>query len=115
MQVNEMTPTMIAVGNDEDFADLQPTIIESEPAREPAIVDREHIPIAREGPTAQEGRELEFEAWATEATLFTGRTVKSPRHVCFLGCPFRRSLNVLRDVRQNVHSDVNYVVDMGTM
>ena len=57
-----MMSTLITVGNDEGFASLQPVITELEPAREPAIVGGIHIPITREGATAQEGLELEFEA-----------------------------------------------------
>ena len=61
LQLNERTPTLIDVGNDEDFVGLQPEMPESEPRRVPANGGGVFIPVATEGPTHGGGWSVQYE------------------------------------------------------
>lgn len=50
IEVHQGSPSMIDVGNDQDFIGLQPNVLESEPIRSPLTVGGTYIPAAAEAP-----------------------------------------------------------------
>ena len=54
LEVNQPMPTVIAVGNDEDFVGLQPQILESEPDRDVAAAGGTYIPASQQPPIQED-------------------------------------------------------------